>query len=109
MPTMAVYVGDDDLVPQRLVRPTHCRSRRLDHDPRRGSAAEYDREAFGLRRDPALDQLTSNHARTATPCYPTSWGRRGLGCRDARSRGGVSEDRTGLQPCARKSSCVLAT
>jgi hypothetical protein len=78
VPTMAVYVGDDELVPQRLVRPTHCRSRRLDHDPRRGSAAEYGREAFGLRRDPALDQLTSNHARTATPCYPASWGRRGL-------------------------------
>ena len=71
---MAVYVGDDELVPQRLVRPTHCRSRRLDHDPRRGSAAEYGREAFGLRRDPALDQLTRQPRQNGDAMLPSLLG-----------------------------------
>ena len=63
MPTMAVYVGDDDLVPQRLVRPTHCRSRRLDHDPAVGrppSTAAKRSGSVGIRR-------STSHSPATTP------------------------------------------
>src|SRR5216684_156790 len=54
-----VRVGDHDVVSQRLETPRDPFTvrRGLDHDPRSGSTAEHGGEAFGLRPDPALDQL----------------------------------------------------